>query len=205
MNKNMEWTALRKDKKISNTDLVWQHSQMKNEMNTALYSIIEAGSFVGGDAVSKWEGEWANYIGARHCIGVGNGTDALEIAISSLDLPKNSEIVVPINTFFGTAEAVHNSGHKVVFAPVCDDEHNLNAETVSPVITKNTKAIIAVHLYGNPVEWDGIKRLAEDHVDAHRSVPAAAVAGLDNHRPLSFDVTCVSVKRTSAVKGIVLR
>lgn len=96
-------------------DLKKQYVDIKDEIDEAIKNVISETAFIGGKYVAKFEEEFANYQEAKHCIGVGNGTDALEIAIESLDLPKGSEIIVPANSFIASSEAVTRAGHKVVF------------------------------------------------------------------------------------------
>ena len=92
-------------------------------------------------------------------IGVGNGTDALEICIESLNLPKKSEIIVPANTFISTSEAVTRCGHNIVFADCNQDNYTISISSLKEKINKNTRAIIAVHLYGHPCDIDEIKTI----------------------------------------------
>ena len=88
---------------------------MKDEIDKAIFNVIENTAFVGGKYVEEFESSFASYLGVKNVIGVGNGTDALEIALWSLDLPKNSEVIVPANTFIATSEAVSRNGLKVKF------------------------------------------------------------------------------------------
>ena len=98
-----------------------------------------------------------------HCVGVANGTDALEIAIEALNLPKESEIIVPANSFIASSEAVTRTGHKIVFAEVDPESYVLSIDSVKNLITTKTKAIIAVHLYGHPCDMDELSKLAKRH------------------------------------------
>lgn len=144
-------------------DLKSQYDSIKDEIDEAIKNVISETAFIGGRYVAKFEEEFAGYQEAKHCIGVGNGTDALEIAIEALDLPKRSEIIVPANSFIASSEAVTRAGHKVVF---CDcDEHNytISISSLKSKITPNTKAIMAVHLYGHPCEMDDILSLAKEY------------------------------------------
>ena len=112
---------------------------------------------------------------APYCIGVGNGTDALEIAIEALDLPAGSDIIVPGNSFIATSEAVSRCGHRVIFADVDPDCYTLNAENVRAKLTERTAAIIPVHLYGHPCDMASLGQIAverglrivEDCAQAH--------------------------------------
>ena len=123
--------------------------------------MIRESAFIGGKYVQQFEEHFANYQQAQHCIGVGNGTDALEIAIEALDLPSSSEIIVPANSFISSAEAVTRTGHQVVFCDANSDDYTINLEDVTKRITPNTAAIVAVHLYGHPCDMDPLLQLAE--------------------------------------------
>ena len=144
-------------------DLNKQYQSIKDEIDNAIQSVISKSLYIGGKYVTSFENNFATYQQAKYCIGVGNGTDALEIAIEALNLPRGSEIIVPANSFIASAEAVTRSGHKVVF---CDcDEHNytISISSLKEKITVNTKAIIAVHLYGHPCDMDNLLKLAKVH------------------------------------------
>ncbi|NIO17465.1 MAG: aminotransferase class I/II-fold pyridoxal phosphate-dependent enzyme [Deltaproteobacteria bacterium] len=142
-------------------DLRKQYEAIKGEISGAITDVIRDSAFVGGKYVNKFEEEFAQYHQVKHCIGVGNGTDALEILIESLNIPKGSEIIVPANTFIATAEAVTRAGHKVVFCDCNPDNHTISIEDVKKRITGNTRAIIAVHLYGHPCDMEPLLMIAE--------------------------------------------
>jgi dTDP-4-amino-4,6-dideoxygalactose transaminase len=86
------------------------HAEMADEVDQAWQQVRQAGAFVVGEFVERFEAEWAEYCGARHCIGVGNGTDALELCLAALGIGRGDEVIVPANTFIATAEAVANVG-----------------------------------------------------------------------------------------------
>ena len=141
-------------------DLHGQYLTIRTEIDDAIAAVIETSAFIGGKYVNNFEEEFACYQSANYCIGVSNGTDALEIAIEALNLPSNSEVIVPANSFIATSEAVTRAGHRVVF---CDCEPGIYTISVSDAerkITDNTKAIIPVHLYGRPCPMDTIMDLA---------------------------------------------
>jgi dTDP-4-amino-4,6-dideoxygalactose transaminase len=155
-------------------DLKRQHVALRVALEDAVRSVIDNSAFIGGPAVDSFEQEFAQYLGASFCIGVGNGTDALEIAIAALDLP-TGEIIVPANSFIATAEAVTRSGHRVVFADVNESDYCLNLIDVERRIGANTVAVVAVHLYGSPADMAGLSALCrrfdlvliEDCAQAH--------------------------------------
>jgi len=144
-------------------DLYSQYLRIKAEVDSAIQSVIRDSAFIGGKYVSEFEQCFAEYQEASHCVGVGNGTDALEIAIEALNLTVGSEIIVPANTFIASAEAVTRTGHRVVFCDVNEDDYTVNVEDAARRITPNTAAIMAVHLYGHPCDMDEINLLASKH------------------------------------------
>lgn len=144
-------------------DLAAQYQSIKPAIDNAIANVIRDAAFIGGKYVKEFEQQFAGYVGARHCIGVANGTDALEIAIEAAQLPPSSEIIVPSNSFIASAEAVTRCGHKVVFADVDHGCYTLTAETVRSKVTERTKAIIAVHLYGHPCDMDPLLEICNEH------------------------------------------
>lgn len=142
-------------------DLHQQYITIKDELDAAMAAVIRDSAYIGGQYVERFENEFAKYQDAKHCVGVGNGTDALEIAIESLGLPPKSEIIVPANSFIASAEAVTRSGHKVVFCDIISDDFTMSVEDVASRINDNTAAIMAVHLYGHPCDMEPLKQLAK--------------------------------------------
>jgi dTDP-4-amino-4,6-dideoxygalactose transaminase len=111
--------------------------------------VIASGRYILGPEVEAFEREFADYLGARHCIGVANGTDAITLALRALGVEPGDEVVLPSFTFYATAEAAVNAGATPVFCDVDPDTFCVTRETVERAITPRTKAIIAVHLFGN--------------------------------------------------------
>jgi dTDP-4-amino-4,6-dideoxygalactose transaminase len=144
-------------------DLSAQYYSIKEEIDTAISSVIRDAAFVSGAYAKRFEEEFAASIEVDYCVGVGNGTDAIEIAIEALNLPKGSEIIVPGNSFIASSEAVTRSGHRVVFADVDPECYTLTAGMVKEKLTEKTAAIIAVHLYGHPCDMDSLMALAKEH------------------------------------------
>ncbi|GAX87597.1 hypothetical protein LNAT_P0894 [Lebetimonas natsushimae] len=143
-------------------DLKKQYNTIKNEIDNAIFKVIEDSAFVGGKYTQEFEQNFAKYIGIKHALGVGNGTDALEIALWALNLPKNSEVLIPANTFIATAESVTRNNLRVKFVD-CNKYYQINTKSVEENITKNTSAIIAVHLYGHPANMKKIQEIAKKH------------------------------------------
>lgn len=123
-------------------------------------AVLESGRYILGPEVEAFEAEFAAFVGRRHCIGVANGTEALTIALRSLGIRPGDEVVVPGVSFFATAGAVVNAGARPVFADIDPATHCMTAETVEPVLTPRTRALLPVHLFGNPAPMDELMDLA---------------------------------------------
>jgi len=143
-------------------DLKKQYETIKDEINEVIFNVINDTAFVGGKYVEEFENNFSSYLGIKNAIGVGNGTDALEIALWALDLPKDSEVIVPANTFIATSEAVSRNGLKVKFVD-CNKYYQINTKSIEEHITPNTSAIIAVHLYGHPANMKKINEIAKKY------------------------------------------
>ena len=125
--------------------------------------LIKDKNFIGGEEVEKFQDNFSNFNGSKYCLGVANGTDALEIALESLDIPKNSEVIVPNFTFLSPAEAVVRGGYKLVLADINLDDFTISIESLKKLITKKTSAVIVVHLFGNPCNMLEIKKITDKH------------------------------------------
>jgi dTDP-4-amino-4,6-dideoxygalactose transaminase len=125
--------------------------------------VLRSGQYILGPEVEAFESEFAAFLGARHCIGVANGTDALTIALRALGIGPGDEVVVPALTFYATAEAVVNAGAIPVLCDVDPDTFDMTAAAVEPAIGPRTKALIPVHLYGNPAPMTELRELASAH------------------------------------------
>jgi len=144
-------------------DLNAQYLSIKSEVDSAIVAVIRDSAFIGGKYVKQFEEHFATYQQVKYCVGVGNGTDAMEIAIEALNLPEGGEIIVPANSFIASAEAVIRSGHKVIFCDVNKNDYTINLDDIKQRITQNTVAIMAVHLYGHPCEMKPLLEIAEKH------------------------------------------
>lgn len=128
-------------------DLGIQHRQIADTVRLGFERVIATTGFIHGPEVARFETEFAAYCDVDHVIGVGNGTDALELALTAAGIGAGDEVIVPANTFVATAEAVLRAGAVVRFAD-CDENFLIDARTVSASVTERTRAVIAVHLYG---------------------------------------------------------
>lgn len=144
-------------------DLKAQYGSLKAEFDEAVISVLSETAFISGKYASAFESEFATYLEAGHCVGVANGTDAIEIALQAVGVEKGDEVIVPANSFIATAEAVSNIGAVPVFADIDPDHYTLDPAKIEEKITPRTKAIIPVHLYGLPAEMDVIVAVAREH------------------------------------------
>src|ERR1700759_2796813 len=122
---------------------------LRAEIDAAITRVLDSGRFILGPEVSALEDEFAAHLGTRHAVGVANGTDALTIALRAMGVGPGDEVVVPAFTFYASAEAIPPTGARPVFCDVDPETMMITADTVRPVLTSRTKAVIAVHLFGN--------------------------------------------------------
>ena len=131
------------------------------ELLKGISTLMEESKFIGGEEVINFQKAFSAFNKSKYCIGVANGTDALEIAIEALNLPKGSEIIVPNFTFLSPAEAVIRSGYKLVLADINLEDYTISIESIERCITNKTRAIIVVHLFGNPCDMDEILKISK--------------------------------------------
>jgi dTDP-4-amino-4,6-dideoxygalactose transaminase len=136
-------------------DLSAQHAAVAEEVAEGWQEVLGRTVFIGGPQVAAFEREYAEFIGVSHCVGMANGTDAIEIALRALGVGRGDECILPANTFIATAEAVSRAGATPVLVDCADDEtYLIGTDAVEAAVTPRTRAIIPVHLYGQaaPVE-----------------------------------------------------
>lgn len=131
-----------------------QHAEIADDLHAGLAGLFEAKDFINGKAVEEFESSYRDAMGIPHCIGVGSGTDALELALRAVGVGPGDEVVLPANTFVATAGAVVRAGARVVLADVDDEYLLLESASAISAVTARTKAIVPVHLYGQiaPIE-----------------------------------------------------
>ena len=144
-------------------DLHGQYLGIKDEIDSSIANVISKSSFIRGPFVTEFEQKLAAYLDVNHVIGVGNGTDALQIALMALDIGHGDEVIAPSFTFVATTEAVALLGAVPVFADIDPETFNLNVECVEALVTSRTRAIVPVHLYGQPCSMDGIQAIARKY------------------------------------------
>lgn len=142
-------------------DLGAMHAEVGEQLEQAWRDVSAKGAFVGGFAVERFEDEWAAYCGTAHAVGVANGTDALQLTLRAERIGPGDEVIVPTNTFVATAAAVVLAGATPRFVDVDPETLLLRADIAEAAITPRTAAIIAVHLYGQPVDMDALGAVAE--------------------------------------------
>lgn len=143
-------------------DIKRQHDPLRKEIDNAIKKIIDSSAFVFGEELEKFESEFAKYCGTKYALGVGNGGDALRLAVLGLGIGPDDEVISVANTFTATIDAAILAGAKPVLVD-CDEYFNIDADQIEKKINKNTKAIIVVHLYGQPARMDKIMTIAKKH------------------------------------------
>ena len=151
------------DRNISMVDLKSQYTRLKSDIDSAIAGVIDHTNFIKGSALKNFEQELAQYLNVKHVIGVGNGTDALQIALMSLDLSPGDEVIVPAFTYVATAEVIGLLGLKPVMVDIDSNNFNILTNELEKVITTKSKAIVPVHLYGQSAPMDNVIDFAEKH------------------------------------------
>ncbi|HET7036996.1 MAG TPA: DegT/DnrJ/EryC1/StrS family aminotransferase [Thermomicrobiaceae bacterium] len=156
-------------------DLKAQYASIKDEIDTAMGSVVETCRFVGGSPVEEFEGAFARFCDVRYAVGVGNGTDALELALRALGIGPGDEVITVANTFIATAAAIYAVGAKPVLVDIEPSTYMIDPAQIEAAITPKTRAVIPVHLYGQPADMDPILAICrprgiavvEDAAQAH--------------------------------------
>ena len=144
-------------------DLKPQYESLKDEIKEAIDRVLESGRFIMGEDVKLFEREVAEYLGVKHAIAVNSGTDALVIGLKALGIGEEDEVITTPFSFFATAESISNVGAKPVFADIEADSFNIDPGVIKSKITPQTKAILPVHLYGQPAAMNQIMEIAQNH------------------------------------------
>ncbi len=150
-------------RQIQMVDLKSQYEKIQNEIDTAVLDVIRSTQFINGSEVKKFQEDLENYLGVKHVIPCGNGTDALQVAMMALDLKPGDEIITTSFTFVATVEVIALLGLTPVLVDVLPDTFNIDPESVKKAITPKTKAIVPVHLFGQCVHMEPLMELAKEH------------------------------------------
>ncbi len=151
------------ESRLEMVDLRGQYASIKGEIDEAIEAVLEAGSFIKGPFVSRFENALAAWIGTPHVVGVGNGTDALQIAYMAAGIGPGDEVITSAFSFIATAEAAVVLGARPVFVDIDPETFNLDPDQVKDRITDRTRAIVPVHLFGQAAEMDPLLDLARTH------------------------------------------
>ncbi|HEX2206247.1 MAG TPA: DegT/DnrJ/EryC1/StrS family aminotransferase [Longimicrobium sp.] len=171
--------------RIPLVELAGQYRMLRDEILPAMDGVMTEAQFILGEDVARFEEEFAAFCGAKHCVGVASGLDALQLALRAVGVGPGDEVITAANTFIASALAVTHTGATPVLADVREDDFNLDPEAVERAITPRTRAILPVHLYGQPARMDEIMdiarrhglRVVEDACQAHGARYGAARAG----------------------------
>lgn len=142
---------------------VRQYHNIKGEIDQAIQSVLESGSYVMGPALAKFEREFAAYYGTKYAVGLNSGTDALWLAFMALGIKPGDEVITTANTFFATAEAIWIAGGKAVFVDSDPRTNNIDPSKIEAAITSRTVGIVPVHLYGQCADMKAIDAIATKH------------------------------------------
>ena len=149
--------------KVPFLDLNAAYEELKPEIDAAVARVLSSGRYILGEEVEAFEAEFADYVSAEHCIGVGNGFDALALSLKALDIGPGDEVLVPAHTFIATWMAVSDVGATPVPVDVDEQTYTIDPALLEPAITERTRAIIPVHLYGHPANLDPILNIARQY------------------------------------------
>jgi dTDP-4-amino-4,6-dideoxygalactose transaminase len=140
-----------------------EYAKIGDEVKTAIERVMRSGWFILGEETAKFEEEFARYIGTKFGVGVNSGSDALYLAIKALGLSQGDEVITVSHTMISTVDAITRNGAKPVFVDIEPDTYTMDPSKIEEKISKETRAIIPVHLYGHPVEMDPLREVAEKH------------------------------------------
>lgn len=149
--------------KVPFLELRSTYMELRTELDDAFRRVMESGSYLFGEELNAFEREYAAYCGTKHCVGVGNGLDALHLILRAYEIGQGDEVIVPAHTFIATWLAVSYAGATPVPVEVNPQSYNMAADRIETALSPRTRAIMPVHLYGQPAEMDAIMALARRH------------------------------------------
>ena len=144
-------------------DLKAQYLSIKPEIDAAIQGVLNQTDFIGGSAIGSFERSFAAFSGMNHVVGVGNGTDAIHLTLRACGIGPGDEVIVPVNIFIATSEAISATGARPVFVDNDPRTYTIDVGGIEKRITPRTKAIIPVHLYGQPADMDPLQHIAKKH------------------------------------------
>ena len=171
-----------------------QYASLQEELDKAALEVLHSGGYILGPKVAEFEKQFAEYCGAKYAVGVGNGTDALVIALLAAGVGEGDEVITTAMTFVSTAEAIAQVGAKPVFVDITPDTYTMDPSKLEAAFTSKTKAVIPVHIYGQAADMDAINEIAHAHgALVIEDCAQAAGAKYKGRRTCSLgDVACVS-------------
>ncbi len=170
-------------------DLKTYHGELREKFHQIWDELLTSAAFVAGPQLQKFEQDFSEYCQTRHTIGVANGTDAITLALKALGIGPGDEVITPVNSFVATAEGIMHTGARPVFVDVDPRTYNIDVNRIESLITSRTRAILPVHLYGQPADMDPILEIAtahrlwvvEDSAQAHGALYRGRKAGSLGH------------------------
>ena len=175
-------------------DWSWYYKEYSSEINSAISKVLSSGSYILGEEVEAFEYEWSEFTNSKYCVSVGNGFDAIVLALKALGIGDGDDVLVPGNTFVASWLAISAVGAKPICVEPLASTHNLDVSDLAKKLTCRTKAILVVHLYGQPADLDAVKRFAVDH--GLRVIEDAAQAHGARYKNFQIgalsDITCWS-------------
>jgi UDP-2-acetamido-2-deoxy-ribo-hexuluronate aminotransferase len=180
--------------KLQMVDVVGQYQKIKTEVDAALHRVLDSGQFILGKDVGEFECAMAGYLGVKHAVGCASGTDALQIAMMALGIGPGDEVITTPFTFVATAETIGILGARPVYVDIDPSTFNIDPAGIERAITPRTKAIIPVHLYGQPADMDPIMAVARRHgIKVIEDAAQAMGAGYKGKKVCGIgDIGCIS-------------
>ncbi len=179
---------------IQMVDLKRQYQKLKSEIDAAVLRVMESSQFINGPDVRALAQEMSNYLGVRHAIPCASGTDALQLALMALNIGPGDEVITTPFTFVATAETIGLLGARPVYVDVDEKTYNMDPTRIEAAITERTKAIIPVHLYGQPADMEAILQIArKHHIPVIEDAAQAVGARYNNRYVCTFgEMACIS-------------
>ena len=175
---------MQRDLNIQMVDLKTQYQHIKNDVDNAMQQVINSTQFINGDEVKNFQAELADYLGVKHVITCGNGTDALQIAMMGLGLKPGDEVITPSFTYIATTEVIGLLGLKPVFVDCDPNTFNISPTAIEKAITKKTKAIVPVHPFGQSCDMAEIMNIASKYnlfvIEDNAQAIGCTYSGLDH-------------------------
>jgi dTDP-4-amino-4,6-dideoxygalactose transaminase len=180
--------------KVDIFTLIRQYDQIRNELKAPIEKVMQSGTFILGEEVGLFEKEFAGYCGIKYGIGVNSGTDALFLACLACGIERGGEVITPTYTYIATSLGISMAGAKPVFVDIEEKTYDIDVTKIEKAITKKTKAILLVHLYGHPADMDPVMQIAKKHnLKVIEDCAQAQGASYKNKKVGSFgDASCFS-------------